>query len=185
MCTSVVVIDGLGGQKLPDRASASASERIGKTISDMQATPFEELLDQILAKNTRYHRDAYLFLRDALDHTRKMLDREKKPEKPAKRASSQEQHVTGQELLAGIRELALESFGPMTITVFEEWGIHSCMDFGEMVFIMVENGMFKKTEKDSRADFEHGYDFQETFRKPFLPRGKDLDIIKEPGVAKA
>ena len=151
----------------------------------MQATPFEELLDEILEKNSRYHRDAYLFLRDALDHTRKMLDRDHKAEKPAKRTPSQEQHVTGQELLAGIRELALEMFGPMTTTVFEEWGIHSGADFGEMVFIMVENGMFKKTEKDSRADFEGGYDFNDAFRKPFLPKNKIADEAKEPGVAKA
>ena len=98
-----------------------------------------------------------------------MLEREHKSEKPAKRAAAQEQHVTGQELLAGIRELALESFGPMTVTVFEEWGVHSGVDFGEMVFIMVENRLLKNTEKDSRADFEHGYDFHEAFRKPFLP----------------
>jgi len=156
----------------------------------MQATSFEEILDQILAKNSRYHRDAYLFLRDALDHTRRMLDREKKEksdktEKPAKRATNKEQHVTGQELLAGIRELALEMFGPMALTVFEEWGVHSCMDFGEMVFIMVESGMFKKTEKDSRADFENGYDFYETFSKPFLPANRLAKIVPEPKAAKA
>jgi uncharacterized repeat protein (TIGR04138 family) len=153
----------------------------------MQATTFEEALDQILAKNPRYHRDAYIFLRDALDHTRRMLDREKreKTDKPGKRTAVKEQHVSGQELLAGIRELALELFGPMTVTVFAEWGIHGCADFGEMVFIMVENEMFKKTEKDSRADFENGYDFYETFQKPFLPRGRTTEILPEPKVAGA
>jgi uncharacterized repeat protein (TIGR04138 family) len=150
----------------------------------MQATSFEEILEQILAKDSRYHRDAYLFLRDALDHTRKMLEKEHKVEKPAKRSTAQEKHVTGQELLAGIRELALEMFGPMAMTVFEEWGVHNCQDFGEMVFIMVENRLLKKTEKDTRADFENGYDFHETFRKPFLPRNK-IAAIKEPGVTKA
>jgi uncharacterized repeat protein (TIGR04138 family) len=153
----------------------------------MQATTFEEALDQILAKNTRYHRDAYIFLKEALDHTRRMLDREKreKAEKPGKRATAKEQHVTGQELLAGVRELALELYGPMAVTVFSEWGILSCADFGEMVFIMVENEMFKKTEKDSRADFANGYDFYETFQKPFLPRSRLIEILPEPKVAKA
>jgi uncharacterized repeat protein (TIGR04138 family) len=151
----------------------------------MQATSFEEILEQILAKDARYHRDAYLFLRDALDHTRKMLEKEQKAEKPSKRAAQQEKHVTGQELLAGIRELAQEMFGPMAMTVFEEWGIRNCQDFGEMVFIMVENRLLKKTDKDTRADFENGYDFHETFRKPYLPQNKIAPTAKEPGVTKA
>ncbi len=151
----------------------------------MQATSFEEVLEQILIKDTRYHRDAYLFLRDALDHTRKMLDRELKAEKGSKRGATQEQHVTGQELLAGIRELGLEMFGPMAMTVFEEWGIHACPDFGEMVFIMVESRLLKKTDKDTRADFESGYDFHDAFQKPFLPQNRLAKILKEPKVTKA
>jgi uncharacterized repeat protein (TIGR04138 family) len=151
----------------------------------MQPSTIEEAVDQILAKDARYHRDAYLFLRDALDHTRKMLEREQKSEKPQKRGSNTEKHVTGQELLAGIRELALEMFGPMAITVFAEWGVHTCRDFGELVFIMVENRLLKKTDKDTRADFENGYDFYEAFQKPFLPRGRKVKRLPEPKVTEA
>ncbi len=151
----------------------------------MQAASFEEILEQILTKEPRYHRDAYLFLRDALDYTRRMVEREHKAEKASKRSLQQEQHVSGQQLLAGIRELALETFGPMTITVFEEWGIHACDDFGEMVFIMVESRLLKKTEKDSRDDFQKGYDFDEVFRKPFLPRARLTDYQPKPDAAKA
>jgi hypothetical protein len=60
----------------------------------------------------------------------------------------------------------------MTMTVFEVWGVCSCGDFGEIVFNLVESGVLAKTEKDSRADFQNGYDFEEAFRKPFLPAGK-------------
>jgi uncharacterized repeat protein (TIGR04138 family) len=151
----------------------------------MQPSTIEEAVEQILAKDARYHRDAYLFLRDALDHTRKMLEREQKLEKPQRRGTATEKHVSGQELLAGIRELALEMFGPMAMTVFEEWGVHSCRDFGELVFIMVENRLLKKTDKDTRADFENGYDFYEAFRKPFLPKGKMVRSLPEPKVTEA
>ena len=48
-------------------------------------------------------------------------------------------HVSGQELLDGIRRFALNQFGPMVVTVFEEWGVHNCRDFGEIVFNMVES----------------------------------------------
>jgi uncharacterized repeat protein (TIGR04138 family) len=83
-------------------------------------------------------------------------------------------HITGQELLNGIRDYALAQFGPMAITVFEEWGIRKCPDFGEIVFNMVEIGLLAKTESDTRADFEGGYDFDDVFRKSFLPSYKLL-----------
>ncbi len=145
----------------------------------MQSTSFEEAVEQLLRTEKRFHREAYLFLRDSLDHTRKMLDRETKAEKArraAAAAAGKEQHVTAQELLEGIRELALQNFGPMALTVLAEWGVHSCQDFGELVFIMVENHLLKKTEKDSRADFDDGYDFNAAFRNPFLPLAKQSKL---------
>jgi uncharacterized repeat protein (TIGR04138 family) len=81
-------------------------------------------------------------------------------------------HVSGQELLGGIRDYALAQFGPMTQMVFEEWGIKRCEDFGEIVFNMVEIGLLGKTEKDSREDFANGYDFDDAFRKPFRPASR-------------
>ena len=139
----------------------------------MQAVIFEEVLDRILKKDTRYHRDGYFFLRDALAYTQKTLGREPKtPVREGKESKIADQHVSGQELLAGIRDYALKEFGPMAITVLEEWGIRSCPDFGEMVFVLVEHGLLGKTDKDSRSDFAEGYDFVEVFRKPFLPQNK-------------
>jgi len=128
----------------------------------MQEVSFEEALAQVQAKDPRYTRDAYLFVREALDYTQKAIA------KSARRV----RHVSGQELLAGIREFALQEFGPMAKTLLDEWGIHCCSDFGEIVFNMIEVGWLAKTEKDSRADFQHGYDFDEAFVKPFLPKNK-------------
>ncbi len=142
----------------------------------MQPISFEEILEHILTQDTRYHRDAYFFVREALDHTHKTLGRETK--------SKQARHVTAQQLLEGIREFAIEQFGPMAMTVFEEWNIRSCKDFGAIVFIMVEHSLLAKTEKDSREDFEHGYDFYDAFRKPFLPKAKAAADVKGPKTAK-
>jgi len=128
----------------------------------MHETNFEEGIDAIVAQDPRYRRDAYLFVRDALDYTQKIAPKERR----------EGLHVTGQELLAGIRDYTLAQFGPMAITVLEEWGITRCEDFGEIVFNIVEAGLFSKTETDSRADFQNGYSFEEAFRKPFLPQSK-------------
>ena len=135
----------------------------------MQEVNFDEALDQILATDSRFHRDAYLFMREALDFTQKIVGREN---------LGKVRHVTGQELLDGLRQYALQQFGPMTATVFEEWGIRSCRDFGEIVFNMVENGLLAKTEKDSREDFQDGYDFTDAFLKPYQPASRQSAAAK-------
>lgn len=137
----------------------------------MQELTFETTLALILAKDPRYQRDAYLFVKDALDHTQKIVVKENKGEL---------RHVSGQELLGGIRDYALVQFGPMTKMVFEEWGITRCEDFGEIVFNMVEIGLLGKTDKDSREDFANGYDFDDAFRKPFLPSQKQQQPEAKP-----
>ena len=143
----------------------------------MQELTFEEALEKILATDTRYHRDAYLFVRDALDHTRKLIAKESPAPREAfdpetEKPRGQDRHVTGPELLEGIRQQAFGEFGPMAITVFEEWGVRCCRDFGEIVFNLVEIGQFSKTAEDRRTDFDGGYDFTDAFRKPFLPASK-------------
>ena len=111
-------------------------------------------------KDPRYAREAYFFVREALDHTQKTIGKDNR---------GVIRHVSGQELLAGIRDYALSQFGPMAMMVLEEWGVRTCEDFGEIVFNMVEFGVLAKTDKDTRADFAGGYEFHEAFRKPFLP----------------
>ena len=135
----------------------------------MRAENFDKILDQIVEKDPRYHRDAYLFVREALDHTQRLAA--KTVRGSAKQGSK---HVSGQELLAGIRTCALEQFGPMAFMVLDEWGVHRCEDFGEIVFNLIEygGGMFGKSERDSREDFKGDWNFEEAFRQPFLPAAK-------------
>jgi uncharacterized repeat protein (TIGR04138 family) len=129
----------------------------------MQAPNFEETVEKILQCDVRYQRNAYVFVREALDFTQKMIEKSGKEEV---------RHVTGQELLGGIRAYALQQYGPMALMILNEWGVRSCADFGEIVFNMVESHLLAKTEKDSREDFKAGYDFAEAFRRPFLPSSK-------------
>jgi uncharacterized repeat protein (TIGR04138 family) len=126
----------------------------------MQKIGFAEALDSIVASDHRYQRDAYVFLRDALDFTTKQQKRIK---------GTTVRHVSGPELLEGVRQYALKEFGPMVTTVFDAWGIHSTEDFGHMVFNLIEAGIFGKTDEDSIEDFKGVYDFTEAFVKPFEP----------------
>ncbi len=126
----------------------------------MQKIGFAEALDSIVANDPRYHRDAYVFLRDALDYTTKQ-------QKKSKGAAVR--HVAGPELLEGVRLYGLKEFGPMAMTVFSHWGIQRCEDIGNMVFNLIGAGIFGKTEQDSIEDFKAVYDFHEAFVKPFQP----------------
>jgi uncharacterized repeat protein (TIGR04138 family) len=140
----------------------------------MRSDNFDEGVDLVLRKDARYHRDAYFFVREALSHTQKAA------EKTGREGTGEViHHVTGQELLEGIRVFALQQFGPMAPTVFEEWGVRRCEDFGEIVFNLVENSVFAKTKDDSREDFKGGYGFDEAFRKPFLPSPAAADAPTE------
>lgn len=126
----------------------------------MQAQNFDDVLEQVVAADPRYRREAYHFLREALDYTQRAV---------SKANQGKLRHVTGQELLAGIRAFALQQYGPMALTLLHEWGVRRCEDFGELVFNLIDRGVLSRTDTDSRADFGGGYDFVEAFHKPFLP----------------
>lgn len=125
----------------------------------MAARNFDKIVEEIIKKDIRYPRGAYHFIREALEHTVKNLDA----------TDPQNLHVTGKVLLNGIRDYALIQYGPMTMTLLKQWRVESCEDFGNIVFNLVEAGVFGKTDNDNRADFENGFDFHEAFEKPFLP----------------
>ena len=124
---------------------------------------FQETVFEICKKDPRYNPDAYFFLVEALDVTVKDI-RKNQPDHG--------RHVTGKELLEGIRDFALDEFGPMAFTVFAEWGVHTTQDFGEIVFNLVESGRLGKTETDSREDFKDAFSFEDAFLTPFNPPGQ-------------
>jgi uncharacterized repeat protein (TIGR04138 family) len=139
----------------------------------MQQTSFEEDLNRMLESNPGYPRDAYLFLREALEFTQR-----------EKYKRTEMRHVSGGELLDGIRKYALNTFGPMALTVLNDWGIRECQDFGKMVFQMIDHNLLRKNEQDSFDDFKAGYSFEEAFRDPFLPAGQKKLSAPEPKPAK-
>ena len=131
----------------------------------MQDLEFAEIVGLICKEDPRFDRKAYDFVRQALDHTVKEVKR-KQSERTGK-----SQHVSGAELLTGIRDYALEQYGPLAKTVLNTWGVRRCSNFGDIVFNLIEYNVFSKTENDRREDFAEIYDFDEAFVKPFQPAG--------------
>lgn len=106
-------------------------------------------LNDIVKNDPRYRIEAYLFVLKALDYTRKSLHKER--------------HVTGQELLEGIKNYAMHHYGLMAKEVLAHWGVHETKDFGNIVFNMVNAKILTKTEEDTIKDFDQVFDFNDAF----------------------
>ncbi len=131
----------------------------------MENPEFGEVVSLICKEDSRFDRRAYEFVRLGLNRT---------VEEMAKRDGSRAErshHVSGPELLEGLRLHALDQFGPLAKTVLNAWGITRCSQFGDIVFNLIDYNVFSKTENDRREDFADVYDFEEAFVKPFLPMG--------------
>ena len=110
----------------------------------------------------RYDPRAYEFLFAALRRTQRNLGRA-----AAQGSTDERAHITGRELLEGIREFALEQFGLMSRTVFHCWSIHSTEDFGRMVFDRIERGEMSKTDGDQLSDFSDVFAFEEALDRQY------------------
>ena len=76
---------------------------------------FPDVIKEIHHKDDRFAKGAYYFIREALDHTLKSMESNRGKNKG---------HVSGRELLDGIKDYALERFGPMTLTLMNLSLIH-------------------------------------------------------------
>jgi uncharacterized repeat protein (TIGR04138 family) len=121
-------------------------------------------LEDVVRRDPRYAYEAYEFVFTALAHTQKMLGRVPPPEGAA---PEKDYHVSGRELVHGIRDLALEQFGLMARTVFRMWGIDRTDDFGEIVFNLIDAGLMSKTARDDRRDFQAVFDLDEALVKNY------------------
>jgi len=131
-------------------------------------------IKEIIKKDTRYSLQAYQFIFEALDYTTNMLG------KNQHKTTDVDRHVTGKQLMEGIKQYAIKQFGFMTLTVFEQWGINQDIDFGNIVFNLVESGLMGKTDKDSLDDFKNNYDMKKVFDEEFKFIGKyDIQLTLE------
>ncbi|MBF0522823.1 MAG: hypothetical protein HQL24_07200 [Candidatus Omnitrophica bacterium] len=114
---------------------------------------FDNIVEKICEQDVRYKQDAYVFVMEALSFTQKKFGRIR--------------HVSGEEILQGMKDLLLEKYGPMAITVLEHWGIKNTEDFGHIVFNLVENKILSKTEEDNIDTFRNAYNFEDVFRQGY------------------
>ncbi len=124
--------------------------------------PDVQFADGLLARlhavpGPRYDERAYLFVLGAIEFLQSQLD--------ARR------HVSGQELAWACRDLAVRRFGLLARTVLDCWGVKCTLDFGHIVFALVEVGLLSTQPGDRLEDFGDVYDFVRAFDESYRVGG--------------
>jgi uncharacterized repeat protein (TIGR04138 family) len=144
-----------------DTTRASLCEQCGKSLTKGAITPHElvallhgagvpDRFAEVAEHDARYGKDAFFFVRDGVHRA-------------VTSQSRTSRHVTAKELLGALRLLALERFGSSAREQLRSWGVTRCEDFGEIVFTLIEHGVFGKRPEDKKEDFSQGYDFETAF----------------------
>ncbi|MBL8880832.1 MAG: hypothetical protein JNG88_17095 [Phycisphaerales bacterium] len=118
------------------------------TTSNPFVRPAQSIED-IIKSDGRYPLRAYRFLHEGLERAVRAIHggRRNRP-----------QHVSGPQLCEALRELAIEQWGMMAGAVLQHWGIRGTRDFGEMVFFLVNIGVWGAQESDRVEDFDDVFD---------------------------
>lgn len=122
-------------------------------------------------KDGRYSPEAFRFLFESLPQAVRLAGKE--------HAEGSERHVTGQEVLAGMRAHASHLFGPLAAAVWRTWGVRETIDWGRIVFLLVEGGLLNRQESDTVEDFASGFDFDEVFVREYHVALPELPSVEE------
>lgn len=132
----------------------------------------KKTLEQVVEETGRYPIEAFEFVRHGLNYTVHKVHGDTRDKTDA------ECHVTGQQLSLGMRDYAIMRYGVMARTVLAHWGITRTIDFGRIVFAMIESKLMQKTEEDDVRDFENIFDFASAFEPPVRPAAKPAEIFR-------
>ncbi len=113
-------------------------------------------MQQVIAEDGRYSPEAFAFLHDGLSRAVQEVYTDQA-------GGEGQHHVSGQQLCHSLRELAIERWGMMAKAVLNKWNIRVTLDFGNMVYLLIENDYMRKAEGDRLDDFRDAYDFEKAF----------------------
>ncbi len=125
----------------------------------MAETPLKSVVD--VAARTPYPPDAFALVREGLHLAATQVHG---PEAElVNPALAGKRHVSGAQLCEALRDLAIRRWGLMARTVLSSWHIHGTLDFGKIVYAMIDNQLMQKTNRDSLEDFRDTFDFDQAF----------------------
>jgi len=115
----------------------------------------KKTIEDVVREVGLYPLEAYRFVQEGLAHTVDKLHGEE--------SEHESRHISGAELCEGLREFALQQYGLLASVVLRRWNITGTLDFGRIVFAMIESKMMSKTDGDKLEDFRGVYEFKKAF----------------------
>jgi len=113
-------------------------------------------MQKVIVDDGRYPPEAFAFLHDGLNRAVQEVYHDQA-------GGEQQHHVSGQQLCRSLRDLAVERWGMLAKAVLNKWNIHESIDFGNMVYLLIDNNYMRKTDEDRLDDFRDVYDFDKAF----------------------
>ncbi len=120
----------------------------------------KKTLQQLADNVGLYPPEAYDFIQQGLSHTVQKIH-------GTLTAPKVNRHVSGQDLCVGLREYAMQQWGLLARSVLERWNITATVDFGRIVFALIEFGHMQKQDEDTLDDFRDVYDFHRAFEADY------------------
>ena len=108
----------------------------------------EQVIGRLLVKDARYTPEAYCFVSEAVNYTVAKLDAHR--------------HVSARELLEGAKSFAAGKYGVVSGLVLESWGLRSAKDLGQVVYLLIDEGVLSASEDDRIEDFNIEFSFENT-----------------------
>jgi len=131
----------------------------------MAAKTPEKSLQPVVDAIGTYPVEAYIFVREGLSYTVEKIHGQGDDPHASR-------HISGRDLCMGLREYAHHRWGYLARTVLCRWNITTTLDFGRIVFALVEHNHMQKTEEDSLLDFRQVYDFHTALEKNYRISGE-------------
>ena len=142
------------------------------SVGNMQAIGFHEALDKLFKHDPRYHAEAYIFLRDALEATLKRRKKARKEHRPRGR----DRVARGISDRTACRSSDRWPSPSSTIGVFAPLRMSAIW-----CSILSTSGIFGKTDEDTLESFREGYDFAGSIRASFPSQPEKLSA-NGPGI---
>ncbi len=111
-------------------------------------------IEAVIRDDGRYSPEAFNFLHEGLGQA---------VEKTHGNKAVPNGHVSGQALCESLRDLARERYGLLAPAVLRRWGVNESIDFGKMVYLLIDHGLMRKTDEDSIEDFRDNFDLDKDF----------------------
>lgn len=108
----------------------------------------EQVIGRLLVKDPRYSPEAYCFVSEAVNYTVAKLDAHR--------------HVSAKELLEGAKNFAAGKYGVVSGLVLESWGLRTAQDLGQVVYLLIGEGVLSASDDDNIEDFNIEFSFENT-----------------------